>query len=113
MVSRESGGLKRLKHKESDRGTTLKEEFAKLSTHIDLNDDEMLVHGNHGVFVKNQILNSHHDHRIAMACAVACIHGDFDVQIRHAEAVNKSYPDFWEHMRKLGASISEGTSVNT
>jgi 3-phosphoshikimate 1-carboxyvinyltransferase len=106
-------GLKRLKHKESDRGATLKEEFAKLSTQIDLNDDEMLVHGNGGVFVKNHILNSHHDHRIAMACAVACIHSDFDVQIRHAEAVNKSYPDFWQHMRKLGASISEGTNVGT
>lgn len=106
-------GLKRLKHKESDRGITLKEEFAKLSTQIDLNDDEMLVHGNGGVFVKNQILNSHHDHRIAMACAVACLRSDFEVQIRHAEAVNKSYPDFWQHMRKLGALISEGTNVNT
>ena len=106
-------GLKRLKHKESDRGITLKEEFAKLSTQIDLNDDEMLVHGNGGVFVKNQILNSHHDHRIAMACAVACLRSDFEVQIRHAEAVNKSYPDFWQHMRKLGALISEGKNVNT
>jgi len=103
-------GLRRLKHKESDRGATLKEEFAKLSTQIDLNDDEMLVHGNGGVFVKNQVLNSHHDHRIAMACAVACIHSDFDVQIRHAEAVNKSYPDFWQHMKKLGAAISGATN---
>jgi 3-phosphoshikimate 1-carboxyvinyltransferase len=91
----------------------LKEEFTKLSTQIDLNDDEMLVHGNGGIFVKNRILNSHHDHRIAMACAVACIAGDFDVQIRHAEAVNKSYPDFWQHMIKLGALISEGTNVNS
>jgi 3-phosphoshikimate 1-carboxyvinyltransferase len=106
-------GLRRLKHKESDRGLTLKEEFTKLSTQIDLNDDEMLVHGNGGIFVKNRILNSHHDHRIAMACAVACIAGDFDVQIRHAEAVNKSYPDFWQHMIKLGALISEGTNVNS
>ena len=103
-------GLRRLKHKESDRGITLKEEFAKLSTQIDLNDDEMLVHGNGGVFVKNQVLNSHHDHRIAMACAVACIQSDFDVQIRHAEAVNKSYPDFWQHMKKLGAAITGATN---
>ena len=104
--------MRRLKHKESDRGLTLKEEFEKLSTQIDLNDDEMLVHGNGGVFVKNQILNSHHDHRIAMACAVACLQSDFEVQIRNADAVNKSYPDFWEHMRKLGGKISEGSNVN-
>ena len=104
-------GLRRLKHKESDRGITLKEEFEKLSTQIDLLDDEMLVYGNGGVFVKNQVLNSHHDHRIAMACAVACLQSDFDVQIRNADAVNKSYPDFWQHMRTLGAQISEVSNV--
>jgi len=99
-------GLKRLKHKESDRGTTLQQEFDKLSTRIDLNDDEMLVYGNGGVFVKNHILNSHHDHRIAMACAVACLPADFYAEIRHAEAVNKSYPGFFEHLKILGADVS-------
>ena len=99
-------GLKRLKHKESDRGVTLQEEFDKLSTRIDLNDDEMLVYGNGGVFVKNHVLNSHHDHRIAMACAVACLPADFYAEIRNAEAVNKSYPDFFEHLKSLGADVS-------
>lgn len=99
-------GLKRLKHKESDRGTTLQQEFDKLGTRIELNDDEMLVYGNGGVFVKNHVLNSHHDHRIAMACAVACLPADFYVEIRHAEAVNKSYPNFFEHLRSLGANVS-------
>lgn len=99
-------GLKRLKHKESDRGATLKEEFDKLSTRIDLSDDEMIVYGNGGVFVKNHILNSHHDHRIAMACAVACLPADFDVQIRNAEAINKSYPDFFTHLKSMGADVS-------
>lgn len=99
-------GLKRLKHKESDRGTTLQQEFDKLSTHIELSDDEMLVYGNGGVFVKNHILNSHHDHRIAMACAVACLPADFYAEIRHAEAVNKSYPNFFEHLKSLGADVS-------
>ena len=99
-------GLKRLKHKESDRGVTLQEEFDKLSTRIDLQDDEMLVYGNGGVFVKDHFLNSHHDHRIAMACAVACLPADFYVQIRNAEAVNKSYPDFFTHLKSLGADIT-------
>lgn len=99
-------GLKRLKHKESDRGVTLKEEFDKLSTQIDLNDDEMLVHGNGGVFVKNHTLNSHNDHRIAMAVAAACLNADFDVEIRNAEAVNKSYPEFYNHLEKLGVNVT-------
>lgn len=98
-------GLKRLKHKESDRGVTLKEEFDKLSTQIDLNGDEMLVHGNGGVFVKNHTLNSHNDHRIAMAVAVACLNADFDTEIRNAEAVNKSYPEFYNHLEKLGVNV--------
>lgn len=99
-------GLRRLKHKESNRGLTLQEEFDKLSTRIDLNDDEMLVYGNKGVFVKNYKLNSHHDHRIAMACTIACLQADFEVQIRNADAVNKSYPDFWKHLQRLGCILS-------
>ena len=99
-------GLKRLKHKESDRGITLQEEFAKLNTRIDLNNDEMLVYGNEQVHVQNHVLNSHHDHRIAMACAVTCLNADFEVQIRNADAVKKSYPDFWDHLKQLNADIS-------
>jgi 3-phosphoshikimate 1-carboxyvinyltransferase len=104
-------GLKRLKHKESDRGITLQEEFEKLGTRIDLNEDEMLVYGNGGVQVKNHILNSHHDHRIAMACAVASLQADFEVQIRNADAVEKSYPDFWDDMISLGAKIIPARSA--
>ena len=74
-------GLKRLKHKESDRGLSLQEEFDKLGTEILLRDDEMLVYGNGGVQVKNHILNSHHDHRIAMACAVAALSADFEYRL--------------------------------
>lgn len=99
-------GLRRLKHKESDRGTTLREEFDKLGVQIDLNDDEMLVHGQGFIKVNNRILNSHHDHRIAMAGAVACLCADLDVEIRNAEAVNKSYPDFFKHLQSLGAIVS-------
>jgi 3-phosphoshikimate 1-carboxyvinyltransferase len=105
-------GLRRLKHKESDRGVTLQEEFDKLSTRIDLHDDEMLVHGNGGVFVKNHILNSHHDHRIAMACAVACLHADFYAEIRNAEAINKSYPDFFAHLKSLGADVATSDAAS-
>jgi 3-phosphoshikimate 1-carboxyvinyltransferase len=100
-------GLKRLKHKESNRGLALREEFGKLGTRIVLDNDEMLVHGRGAPKVSNRILNSHHDHRIAMACAVAALGADFDVQIRNAEAVDKSYPDFWKHLRDLQVNISE------
>lgn len=98
-------GLKRLKHKESDRGVTLQEEFSKLGIRIDLQDDIMLVYGVSKVKLLNQRLNSHHDHRIAMAGVVAALNADFEIHIRNAEAVNKSYPDFYKHMQQLGAQI--------
>lgn len=106
-------GLRRLKHKESDRGVTLQEEFAKLGVRIDLNDDVMLVHGTGQLRVSNFTLNSHHDHRIAMAAAVAAINADFPIHIRNADAVNKSYPDFWKHLAALGISVQhQSTLVN-
>ncbi|MBD0366772.1 MAG: 3-phosphoshikimate 1-carboxyvinyltransferase, partial [Flavisolibacter sp.] len=46
-------------------------------------------------------VSSHNDHRIAMACAVAALKANGTVQIEKAEAVNKSYPQFWEHLKSL------------
>lgn len=99
-------GLKRLKHKESDRGLTLREEFDKLNVEVKLDGDIMTVMGRGKVQVLNQKLNSHHDHRIAMAMAVASLCADLDVEIRNADAVNKSYPDFWAHLQALGGKVS-------
>jgi 3-phosphoshikimate 1-carboxyvinyltransferase len=99
-------GLQRLKHKESDRGMALQQEFKKLNTVIELNGDEMLIHGNEKIVVYDPRLDSHHDHRIAMACAVACLNADKEVQISNADAVKKSYPDFWDHLKSLNAAIS-------
>ena len=96
-------GVKRLTHKESNRSLTLQQEFAKLGIEIDLQDDLMLVKG--GTGVKGGVTHSHHDHRIAMACAVAALKADSPVVIEEAEAINKSYPDFYQHLQKLGAIV--------
>ena len=97
-------GVHRLTHKESDRGLTLQEEFAKMKIEIFFQDDLMLVKG--GTGVKSARVSSRHDHRIAMACAVAALKADGEVVIDDAEAVNKSYPQFWEHLQKLNAGVS-------
>lgn len=97
-------GVKRLTHKESNRSLTLQQEFAKLGIEIDLQDDLMLVKG--GTGVKAATTHSHHDHRIAMACAVAGLKAGGEVVIEEAEAINKSYPDFYGHLEKLGAIIT-------
>jgi 3-phosphoshikimate 1-carboxyvinyltransferase len=97
-------GVNRLAHKESNRGLTLQEEFGKMGIEIKLQDDLMLVEGGNGL--KGATVHSHHDHRIAMACAVAALVADGETVIEEAEAINKSYPDFYEHIKILGANVS-------
>jgi 3-phosphoshikimate 1-carboxyvinyltransferase len=97
-------GTTRLTHKESNRAITLQEEFAKLGVTLELQDDLMIIHGGGGL--KGATVHSRHDHRIAMACAVAALKAEGDVTIEEAEAINKSYPDFYEHLRLLKASVS-------
>lgn len=97
-------GVSRLAHKESNRGLTLQEEFGKMGVEIKLQDDLMLITG--GTGVKGAEVHSHHDHRIAMACAVAALSAAGDTLIGEAEAINKSYPDFYDHMKSLGALVS-------
>jgi 3-phosphoshikimate 1-carboxyvinyltransferase len=97
-------GAGRLTHKESNRALTLQEEFGKMGVQIDLQDDLMIIHG--GAKLKGTAVHSHHDHRIAMACAVAAIAAEGDTEIEEADAVKKSYPDFYDDMRNLGAVIN-------
>jgi 3-phosphoshikimate 1-carboxyvinyltransferase len=97
-------GTGRLTHKESNRALTLQEEFGKMGVTIKLQGDLMLIEG------KSQLtgaeVSSHNDHRIAMATAVAGLKADKEVTITAADAVNKSYPEFWEHIKSLGAKVS-------
>ncbi|HEY6956197.1 MAG TPA: 3-phosphoshikimate 1-carboxyvinyltransferase [Flavisolibacter sp.] len=97
-------GTHRLTHKESNRAVTLQEEFSKMGIEVVLQDDLMVVKG--GTGVKGATVDSRHDHRIAMACAVSALKAEGPVVIHGAEAVNKSYPQFWEHLQKLNARVS-------
>ena len=51
-------------------------------------------------------IDPHGDHRIAMACAVAALRAAQPVDISVAEAINKSYPDFYQHLAALGADVT-------
>lgn len=92
-------GVSRLTHKESNRALTLQQEFEKMGIVITLQHDVMQING--GAGLKGANVHSHHDHRIAMACAVAALVADSETTIDVAEAVNKSYPQFWEHLQQL------------
>ena len=96
-------GVSRLAHKESDRALTLQQEFGKLGVSITLQDDLMIIEGGKGVH--GGAVHSRHDHRIAMACAVAALKADGVVDIEEADAINKSYPHFFKDLSYLNAVV--------
>ena len=98
-------GVTRLTHKESNRSASLQEEFGKMGVDIEVNGDDMIIKGNRRLM--GAIVHSHHDHRIAMACAVAALKASGQTSIHEAEAINKSYPDFYDHLQKLKANITK------
>ena len=91
-------GVSRLKVKESDRATALKAEFGKMGLNIQLDDDIMIIPGGR---LTGAEVSSHHDHRIAMACAIGALTAVGPVTIHDAFAVAKSYPRFYDDLEKL------------
>jgi 3-phosphoshikimate 1-carboxyvinyltransferase len=96
-------GVGRLAHKESDRAITLQDEFRKLGVDILINGDIMGIKGVSAL--SSAMVQSRRDHRIAMATAVAALRADGPVIIENAEAINKSYPAFFDDLSKLSASV--------
>lgn len=95
-------GVGRLIHKESNRAEALRQEFEKLNIKIEILGDLMMVTGGRP---QGAHVESHEDHRIAMAMAVASIKASGRVYLRDSQCVAKSYPDFYRDMKQLGALI--------
>lgn len=95
-------GVNRLLHKESNRAITLRDEFRKLNAVVDFSGDKMTIEGKD---LKGAKVSSHNDHRIAMACAIAGLTAKGNTVIHDAEAVNKSYPGFFDDLKKLQVNL--------
>lgn len=93
----------RLRIKECDRITCVKEELNKLGFNIEEESDTMIINGNR--VYGSGIVDSHNDHRLVMAFAI-CATISNEVVITNAEAINKSYPNFFKDFEKLGGNIS-------
>lgn len=96
-------GCARLRIKESDRLATTAQELSNLGACVRAERDSLLIEGCQRL--RGGRVNSHNDHRIAMMAAIAAIRCDGVVEIEGAEAVNKSYPDFFDHYRLLGGNV--------
>ncbi len=97
-------GADRLQHKESNRAAVLKQEFGNLGIDIELSGDWLIVRGG---AVGGGTVDSHNDHRIAMAAAAAAVAAGGEVKVTGWQAVHKSYPDFFKDIAKIGVRCHE------
>lgn len=95
-------GTDRLKMKESDRGQAMHEELQKLGGGLIFGDNSITV-PKQNLRNCNKILNGHNDHRIVMSLSL--ILSMYGGTIDGAEAVRKSYPDFFKDIVYLGAKV--------
>jgi len=88
--------------KEVDRITCMARELGKLGVETDELPDGLIVHGGRPT---GAVVQSHGDHRLAMALAIAGLASDGPVTVRGAEAIDVTYPDFALSLQAAGAQI--------
>jgi 3-phosphoshikimate 1-carboxyvinyltransferase len=87
-------GMNRLLYKESSRAIVMRDELSKAGIFLEIKDDKMLISGNQTP--ESAVLNSHGDHRMAMAFTVFGLNTLGGVIIQDSECVSKSWPGFFE-----------------
>lgn len=95
----------RLRIKESDRLLAVAQTLNTLGAKVRETSDGLAIVGVPSL--SGGVVSSFGDHRIVMSAAVASVRCVEDVTILGAEAVEKSYPTFFEDMKALGAEVSE------
>ena len=93
----------RLKIKESNRGEAIATELRKCNASIEILDNEIIVNKAE-LSPPSEAFNSHNDHRIAMSLSL--LSTLFDIEICDYECVKKSYPTYFDELKKLGAEIN-------
>ncbi|MDE5411913.1 3-phosphoshikimate 1-carboxyvinyltransferase [Alkalihalobacterium chitinilyticum] len=88
-----------LKVKETNRIDTVVSELRKLGAEIEATDDGMVING--PVQLRGNTVDSHGDHRIGMAMAIAGCVANGSVTVENSEAIAVSYPNFFDHIKKL------------
>jgi 3-phosphoshikimate 1-carboxyvinyltransferase len=98
-------GAGELRHKESDRLAGIAAGLAALGVDVEARGDDMVIHGRGGEAhpLRAAELNSHADHRLAMAFAVAGLLAHGDTMIDGAESVPVSYPGFFADLERVRA----------
>jgi len=95
---------RRLREKESDRLAAISTELGKMGAYIEETEDGLLIRDGK---LSGARINPHNDHRIAMGCVVAGLNAEGGTVIENSECVKKSYPEFFDDVKRLGGDITE------
>jgi 3-phosphoshikimate 1-carboxyvinyltransferase len=95
----------RLRLKESDRLKAISTQLNKIGADIIEKPDGLEIHGK--INFKGGQVDSFNDHRIAMSLGIASLKCTQPLIITNADCVKKSYPQFWDDLRKLGGKVDE------
>jgi 3-phosphoshikimate 1-carboxyvinyltransferase len=93
-----------LRVKESDRIAVMAKELRKLGVGIDELPDGVRIAG--GARLRGAVCDSHGDHRIAMALAVAGLAAEGETVINDVQCIETSFPGFVDAFRRVGADIT-------
>ncbi len=97
-------GAAEMRVKESDRIQVMQEGLVKLGVDAETLPDGMIIQGSQ---IQSGTVDSHGDHRIAMAFAIAALRSAGDIHILDCENVDTSFPEFVSLTREVGLNISE------
>jgi 3-phosphoshikimate 1-carboxyvinyltransferase len=97
-------GAEELRHKETDRLDAMTDVLTKAGAKIEPLPDGIIIYGNSSFVPNLSAYNSFHDHRIAMAAAIMSLTGKKASRVEDSECTAISYPEFWDHLRKLTIS---------
>lgn len=93
-------GASRLKIKESDRLQSVADVLCAVGVRVQITDDGLRITGSP---VRGGTVNARNDHRIAMLAGILSSVASQSITVQGAEAVSKSYPNFWEDFKRLSA----------
>ena len=98
-------GTRRLRIKESDRAQAMADELCKFGINVIVEENSVTIEKS-PLRAPTELLDSHNDHRIVMAMTLlASLTGG---EISGAEAVRKSYPEFFRVLEKAGLETEHG-----
>ena len=101
-------GLSHVRLKETDRVQVMEDQLTKVGASVRTGPDYMIVEG--GRDLTGAVVDSHDDHRVAMAMAICGFFAKGEMRVLDGECAAVSFPTFFEVMKGLGADISMETA---